>query len=227
MAWDRGNGNAEAMPNTREIDRLPPYQAATDEGKPPAYTVRPPSISELVPPTESTRPTESLWATQSNSHDTPPDESPQQSRKRTRKSFCLWFRWLIFAACIAGGVFAGLFVGLGVKKRHKNMDDSATNTPVLPPTGVYDLTATECEPGTFIFNQDMFGDVWVRGDFHNAMWRNSSSMLPLKLHFAGTFAPRKPSNMTAVCWSVPRLDIAVSISRFPYMISELIPRNRE
>ncbi|KAG4442069.1 hypothetical protein IFR05_002463 [Cadophora sp. M221] len=51
------------------------------------------------------------------------------------------------------------------------------------------------------------------------MWRNSSSMLPFKLHFAGTLGPGKPSNMTAVCWSVPELDIArialYFVSSFP------------
>lgn len=53
----------------------------------------------------------------------------------------------------------------------------------------------------------MFGDVWIRGEFHNAIWMNSSSMAPTKLHFAGSLSPQKPANMTAVCWPLPGTDL--------------------
>ncbi|KAH7336246.1 hypothetical protein BKA65DRAFT_30278 [Rhexocercosporidium sp. MPI-PUGE-AT-0058] len=233
------NRNAQATPNTEEVDRVPPYQAAADEGKPPPYSARPRSFSEPVPTTQpahsiqSTQPIHPTEASQSppapvcpgvtrfNSFAALPDRPTQKTRDTTRTN--KWATLLFFIVLASAGLFVGLYVSLVVNRRHSNKHNSAADTPYTPPAApistVYDLSATECEPGTFVFHQDMYGGIWLQGEFHDAMWRNSSSMLPLKLNFAGTLSPQKPANMTAVCWSVPELNIArialYFISPFP------------
>lgn len=60
----------------------------------------------------------------------------------------------------------------------------------------------------------MFGGIWIRGEFHDSVSMNSSSMVPTKLHFTGDLSPQKPANMTAVCWPVPGTDVAVSVALY-------------
>lgn len=139
-------------------------------------------------------------------------KTPRQTRPRRRQiNCCYWFKWLFFCACVLAGVFTGLYVGLG--KSSSKSDNFSTYPPIrnssLPSNAtVYDLAATECEPGTFILHQDMFGGIWIRGEFHDSVSMNSSSMVPTKLHFTGDLSPQKPANMTAVCWPVPGTDVA-------------------
>ncbi|PVH88853.1 hypothetical protein DL98DRAFT_580404 [Cadophora sp. DSE1049] len=194
------------MPDTEEIGRPPPYPAG-NEDKPPAYSVRPPSVPEPVRHAQSTRYSRTTSAGSAHVRKT-----PRQARRRRRHiNWCYWFKWIFFGACVCVAVFTGLYVGLGVRKRDNKSDNFAAYPPIrngsLPNATVYDLAATECEPGTFILHQDMFGDVWIRGEFHNSMWMNSSSMAPTKLHFAGSLSPQKPANMTAVCWPLPGSDV--------------------
>ncbi|KAK0109857.1 hypothetical protein ONS95_002527 [Cadophora gregata] len=203
MSWDRGH--ARALPDTEEIGRPPAYPAG-NEDKPPAYSIRPPSLPAPAHHAQSTRYSHTTSAGSAHM----PKTIRQANHKRRLIDWCYWFKWIFFGACVCAAVFTGLYVGLGVGKEKNQSDRSSVYPPIrndtLSNATIYDLAAAECEPGTFILHQDMFGDVWIRGELHNSLVADTFSMAPTKLYFAGSLSPQKPTNITAVCWPLPSID---------------------